>query len=297
MRVIFFGTLGEFSRVTFTALLDGGLDVCGVMTPVIGFTDYDSIAPLVPLHQSPLPIVNPFTENSIVHAAWERQIPVYEVSRLYAPLTLATLSFLQPDVACVACFQKRIPNALLKLPRFGFLNLHPSLLPHYRGPHPLFWIFRNGEADTGVTVHFMDDGFDTGDIVTQAPLDLPDGISGNDADRLCAALSAQLMIEAIRALERGVMRRTKQPEEGSYYSAPTNDDFKIETDWPARRAFNFMRGTWEWGCPYPIVIDGERFALKRALSFTIDRRLDRAFLRSGDEIEIQFNPGVLRAQI
>ncbi len=297
MRVIYLGTLGEFSRVPFVALLEAGIDVCGVIVLAAPSTDLESIAPLTPFHQSPLPIVNPFIGRSLIHLAWERQIPVYEVKRLRAPMTLSAISFLQPDVACVACFRKRIPAAVLRLPRFGFLNLHPSLLPHYRGPHPLFWMFRNGEVHTGVTIHFMDEELDTGDIVLQAPLDFPDGVSGEEADRLCATLGGRLMVDVIRALKEGTVERRRQPADGTHYPSPGADDFKIELSWTARRAFNFMCGTREWGCPYPIEIGAERFALRQAIACSIDQRLDRPFSLFGDEIAIQFNPGVLRAKL
>jgi methionyl-tRNA formyltransferase len=297
MRVICFGTLGEFSRTPFVALLEAGIDVCGVVVPATPSSVLESIAPLMPFHQSPLPIVNPFAEHSLVHLAWERQIPVYEVKGLTAPKTLATISFLQPDVACSVCFPKRIPAAVLRLPRFGFLNLHPSLLPHYRGPYPLFWMFRNGEAQTGVTIHFMDEEFDTGDIVVQAPLDFPDGISGDEADRLCATLGGQLMVDVIHALERSPVLRRQQPADGSYYPSPRDDDFSLGPSWPARRAFNFMRATREWGHRYPIEIGSERFALRQALAFSIDGQLDQPYVLSGDELAIQFTPGVLRAKL
>lgn len=297
MRIVYFGTVSEFSRAALSVLLDHGLDVCGVIVPAARSDDRPSIAPLVPLNHSPLPILNPFADDTIIQLAWARHIPVYEVSRLAAPKTLSALSFLQPDIACVACFPKRIPASVLRLPRFGFLNLHPSLLPHYRGPYPLFWMFRNGETNTGVTIHFMDECFDSGDIVAQAPIDLPDGVSGEEADRLCATLGGQLLVEVIESLGRGTLMRRKQPDGGSYYPAPTNDDFEIDRSWPARRAFNFMRGTSEWGRAYPIEIDAERWALRRAVAYTVDERLNRAYVLSGDEIAIQFNPGVLRAKV
>ena len=297
MRSVYFGTVSEFSRAALSVLLDHGLDVCGVIVPAARLDDRPSIAPLVPRNHSPLPIVNPFADDTIIQLAWAWHIPVYEVSRLATPQTSNALSFLQPDVACAACFPKRIPPSVLRLPRFGFLNLHPSLLPHYRGPYPLFWIFRNGETHAGVTIHFMDEGFDTGDIAAQALIDFPDGVSGKEADRLCATLGGQLMVEVIESLERGTLMQRKQSDGGSYYPAPTNDDFEINRSWPARRVFNFMRGTSEWSHPYPIEIDAERWMLRRAVAFDVDERLDRDYVLSGDEIAIQFNPGVLRAKL
>ncbi|MGH2592148.1 MAG: methionyl-tRNA formyltransferase, partial [Anaerolineae bacterium] len=247
--------------------------------------------------RSQLPIINPYLEHNIVHLAWERDIAVFEVSRPDHSETLAVLSALRPDVACVACFSQRIPASMLALPTLGFLNLHPSLLPAYRGPAPLFWTFRSGDSTTGVTIHFMDEGLDTGDIALQAPLDLPDGISGAEADRLCAALGGRLMVEAVQALERGTLSRRKQPDGGSYDPSPSPSDFTISTTWPARRAFNFMRGTAEWGQPYIVEVDGKRLVLKSAVSYAANEALREPIVRSGSEVWIQFTPGVLRARI
>ncbi len=299
LRVLYFGMTGEFSRAPLMALLDADMDVCGVVIP--GTRSDSGSAPIREAAPEPrrsqLPIVDPYLEPNIVGIAWQRGIPVFEVSRPGHPDTLATLADLRPDVACVACFSQRIPASMLALPAFGFLNLHPSLLPAYRGPQPLFWTFRSGEDATGVTIHFMDEGLDTGDIAAQAPIDLPDGISGAEAEWLCATLGGRLMVDVIQSLQRGTLSRSPQPEGGSYYPAPSPEDFTLSTAWPARRAFNFMRGTAEWGRPYPIEIDGERLALKSAVGYSAGETLEKPIVRAGSEVWIQFKPGVLQAQI
>ena len=296
MRVLYFGMTGEFSIAPLAALLAASVEVSGVAVPADG-SDRVPIAELKPgTRQSDLPIVNPFVEHNIVHVAWERSIPVFEVSRLKHPDTLSAVSMLKPDVACVACFSKRMPAALLALPEHGFLNLHPSRLPMYRGPNPLFWFFRDGGGSTGVTIHFMDEGLDTGDIAAQAPIALPDGISRVEADRRCATLGGRLLVEVVQALERGTLSRRKQPEDGSYYPLPTPDDFRIDTSWPARRAFNFMRGAAEWRQPYRVEIGAERLTLESALAFSPDAVLGQAYIRSGDTVRIQFASGVLEAR-
>ena len=79
-----------------------------------------------------------------------------------------TIQRIAPEVAVAACFPWRLPHAARETPRLGILNVHPSLLPAGRGPEPVFWTLRRGERMTGVTVHRMDAGFDTGPIVAQA---------------------------------------------------------------------------------------------------------------------------------
>lgn len=280
--------------VSLHALLGAGVQVRGIV--VAGQQPATPIARLAPDRPaSPIPIAMPYLARDIVHVAWERDIPAFAVGRPPDGATLAALAGLRADAACVACFPRRIPAPLLELPALGFLNLHPSLLPAYRGPAPLFWAFRDGERAIGVTVHFMDEQFDTGDIALQAPLELPDGISGAEADRACASLGGRLLVEALRGLQRGTLARRRQPDGGSYYSWPTADDFTLDLAWTARRAFNFMRGTAEWGRPYPVEAGGARLELAAALSYTEVGVLGAAYERSGRDVRIQFAAGVLHA--
>lgn len=296
LRVVYVGMPGAFSLAPLAALLRAGIDVAGVVVPAA----QPGCAPIArltaPPPRSSLPIANPYMTRGILHMAWEHGIAAFEVGRPGDPATRAALAELRPDVACVACFPWRIPAALLALPPLGFLNLHPSLLPAYRGPEPLFWAFRDGEHTTGMTIHLMDEGLDTGDIVAQVPLDLPDGISGAEAERLCAALGARLLVETLDALGRGTAKRRKQPSGGTYYGRPSQDDFTLDTGWPARRAFNFMRGTAEWGQPYVVEAGGARLALRAALAYAPDGTIGQPFVRMEDEMLVQFTPGVVRAR-
>ena len=296
MRVIFFGTHCDFSLAPLRILLEAGHEVCAVVVPARQVLADQPLAPLSPIASPTIPLAATAEDPTIVSLAWEQHIPVYQAGQLAAPELIAAVTQLQADVACVACFPKRIPTALLAAPRLGFLNVHPSLLPAYRGPQPLFWMFRQGDRRFGVTIHFMDEQWDTGDIVTQARADLPDGVSGEEANQVLAQYGGELLVEVLRALPRGVV--TRQPQTGgSYYSVPQAADFTIEATWSARRAFNFMRGTAEWGHPYPIDLAAQRFALRQAHFYAADEVLGAPYQLLDDQIDVQFTPGVLRAQL
>jgi len=297
MRAIFFGTLCAFSTAPLRLLIEAGHELLAVVIPSEQTVSGRPIAPLSLPQLAPLPIVAATAAPSIVSIAWEHQIPVYQVNRLAATETLDTLGRLQAEIACVACFPKRFPAALLKMPRWGFLNIHPSLLPHYRGPYPLFWILRHGDRRFGVTVHFMDEQLDTGEIAAQAEVDLPDGISGEEADSTLSEYGAELLLDVLRQLEQGQLTRRAQPAGGAYFPAPQASDFVIDTAWPAQRAFNFMRGTDDWQRSYPIEAAGQRLRLKQALFYSSHEILDQPYRLLGDQIDIQFSPGVLRALI
>jgi methionyl-tRNA formyltransferase len=297
MRVIYFGTRCTFSVAPLRILLEADCDVAAVIIPTDQSLSGYPIVPLSPTNQTPIPLIAAASEPSIIALAWERQLPIYQVSRLAAPETIEALTSLQPDVVCVACFPKRLPTALLHLPRWGCLNVHPSLLPQYRGPYPLFWMLRHGDRNFGVTVHDMDEHFDTGDIATQAEVELPDGVSSEEADTLLSEYGGECLVEVLSTIGTGTPARQPQPQGGSYFPAPQDQDFVIESTWSARRAFNFMRGTNEWSQLYPIELGEQRFYLKQALFYAADEILDQPYRLFGDQIDLQFSPGVLRALI
>ncbi|MBX3055298.1 MAG: hypothetical protein KF770_02400 [Anaerolineae bacterium] len=317
VRVLFFGMTGMLSRIPLAILLNGGVNVCGVAVPASvlppyilpkhgrhpltptplrgnyesGIRNYEEGRPLT--SSPPHPIIIP----GILELAAQHQLPVYPVGRLKEAETMEMLTAVAPDLICVSCFNQIFPPPLLALPRLGCLNVHPSRLPHFRGPSPLFWVFHEGQPETAVTVHFMDAGIDTGDIALQAHLTLPDGISGAQTEQMAAERGGRLLLEAIRQLADGRLPRHPQSESGSYHPIPTADDFRLDVNWPARRAFNFMCGTAEWARPYPIGVAGHELVLRTAVSFDPDQVLPLPLLWHGRTVSIQFNPGVLVATV
>ena len=108
------------------------------------------------------------------------------------------------------------------MPRLGFLNLHPSLLPAYRGPRPVYWQLRH-QAPTGVTVHYMDEGLDTGDVAAQRPVALPPGLSEAQAERRLMLVGLDLLRGILAELAQGIVRRRPQPPGGSTYGFPPEE--------------------------------------------------------------------------
>lgn len=265
-RVIFLGMQSNFSHPSLRALLAAGIEVCAVVVPS---TNGDPAAPalrrlaaqgrrrvLLPVNQSSL-------HTSVQHLAWERNLPLWEVCRMDDPAVRELFSSYQPDVMCVACFSRHIPRAILAIPRLGCLNVHPSLLPDNRGPEPLFWTFRLGCERSGVSIHLMNEGLDTGDIVAQEAIELPEGISYAELEAQTAELGGTLLVEAVKALYCGHAQRVPQNEsQGHYYPYPSNqngrEDFVIRPEqWDARHVYNFICGVKDWGEPLLLVADAE----------------------------------------
>lgn len=298
MRVLFFGMTGQFSVPPLETLLGADVDVCGVVVPAAQVEAGQPPRRLEPpvAAVSDLPLVEPYIERTIIHLAWSGHVPVWEINTPADPFTLALLADFKPDIIAVACFPYIFPSELLQLPRHGCLNLHPSLLPAYRGPEPLFWIARHDERVTGVTLHFLDTGVDSGDIVAQSRFDRPDGLPGAALEQRCAAEGATLLLRAVQQLQHGPLAGHPQNEaKAGYFPRPGRDDFVIPTTWPARRAFNFLRGAEGW--PLVIATGDAQFSIRVAISYSIKHTLNQPYLILGDELWMQFEPGVLRAKI
>ena len=266
MRVLFLGLQGDFTRIVLERLLAAGAEPCALILSGPRLRPLPAPPP-APTDDFGLPLLDSFVEPSALHLAWQRAIPVYESGPTAAPGLTDVVRALAADVACVACFDRLIPPALLALPRHGFLNVHPSLLPAFRGPEPIFWQVRQGVNPVGVTVHWMDAGLDTGDIAAQTAVELTDGLSVEQAERLCAGAGGDLLAAVLADLAGGRAARRAQPAGGSYQPAPGEADFAFDTGWSARRAFNFMRGTAGWGLPYRVTGPGGSWLLTRALAW------------------------------
>ncbi len=242
MKLIFLGMNGAFSVPPFRALLSAGLKPAALVIPApVGmgrqFGRLEFPPPRSTMAGGGL---------NLLELAARHEIPIYEVGSLKNDRALEWVRTAGKDLLVTACFPRLLPPEWLDAPRLGALNLHPSLLPAYRGPQPLFWQFRAGEQDTGVSLHFMDAGADTGDIVAQARVHFQDGIGEPEAERLTGEAGAGLLLEALDEPER--MPRRPQPEAGaSRQPEPSRQDLRIPSTWSARRAFNFMRGAQAWG--------------------------------------------------
>ncbi|KAA3656641.1 MAG: hypothetical protein DWQ04_30530 [Chloroflexi bacterium] len=294
---------GVLSRLPLAVLLQAGVDVVGVVVPANRVPPFllegngRFPTPITPV-QPPQPTTNLFQQDSSISTlelAAQHQIPAFGVRHLQAEATLNSLRALSPDVICVSCFPQKLPPVLLQLPRLGCLNLHPSLLPHFRGPAPLFWTFQRGVSETGVTIHWMDEAFDTGDIALQKPLTLPDGISNQEAEQLLAKVGGDLMVDALQRLANNNLPRKPQPAGFAADPLPRDADFELNLNWSARRAFNFMRGTGGWKRPYVITINNQLIKLQVAIDFQPHQILSHPIATNGNQVIIQLNPGVLFA--
>jgi methionyl-tRNA formyltransferase len=199
------------------------------------------------------------------------------------------------DIIAVACFPWRLPDALLQSTRLGALNVHPSLLPRHRGPAPLFWTFRHGDEQMGVTVHEMTRRFDAGPIVEQSALAMPFGIEGADLETGLAELGGSLLARAIERRTRGDLAACKQDERlATTEGFPNPVDLEVRADQSGRFAYAFTRGVASLGFTPIIRVDSvnERFFVASATFWKPGARQKELIIRKNDSLSIQFVDGI-----
>jgi methionyl-tRNA formyltransferase len=175
------------------------------------------------------------------------KLPVLQPERARSEEFLEELRALQPDLIVVAAYGQILPANILTLPRFGCLNVHTSLLPRYRGAAPIQWAILNGDAETGVTIMKMDEGLDTGAIITQATTPIhPEDNAETLHDRL-ARMGAELLVQTIPEYVAGKLPSRPQPIEGvSHAPKIKKQDGHIDWNQPARAIWNRVRGLVPW---------------------------------------------------
>jgi methionyl-tRNA formyltransferase len=174
-------------------------------------------------------------------------LPVLQPERARDEKFIAELRELKPDLVVIVAYGQILPLAILDLPRHGCLNIHPSLLPKFRGPAPIQWAIANADAETGVTLMRIDAGLDTGDIVAQRRTPIrPEDDSATLHDRL-AQLGAELLVQTIPDYVAGKIQPVPQPAEGASYAAKIKkEDGRIDWNQPAQTIWNRLRAFTPW---------------------------------------------------
>lgn len=149
------------------------------------------------------------------------------------------------DVICVVTMNQLLKPEVFTVPPLGAINVHPSLLPQYRGPNPLFWQYYYGDLQAGVTVHQIDAGADTGDILQQASFDIPLGASLKSQMPHYQRLTNNLLTQALRDLRGGFAEPKAQPEQEGLVTAPRLKPAEGQIDWQGwslERTWHVLRG-------------------------------------------------------
>ncbi len=248
MRVVFMGT-PDFSVGTLKALAVAGHEIAGVVSQP----------------DKPKGRGKNLQPTPVKEAAMELGLPVYQPKKVRDPEFLEVLKELNPEVIVVVAFGQLIPKSILELAPYGCINVHASLLPKYRGAAPIQWAVIDGEPETGVTIMRMDEGLDTGDMISKVTVPVSaDETGGSLFDKLSEA-GAKLLVETLPSLEAGTAVFEKQPEESSTAYAGMIKKSMGDLDWnrPAEELERLIRGLNPWPSAYT-KLDGKTLKIWKA---------------------------------
>jgi len=185
--------------------------------------------------------------RSCADLAAEHGVPVYFDES--SESARSKIGALNPSIIYSFSYRHLIPETVLELAPLGAYNLHPSLLPSYRGRAPVNWVLVNGERETGITLHHMVARADAGDIVGQRAVAIDDSDNALTLYRKLVPLCVELITELHPQIVAGTAPRRKMDiARGSYFGRRRPEDGRIDWRWPARRIFNLVRAVTH---PYP----------------------------------------------
>jgi methionyl-tRNA formyltransferase len=278
LRIVFFGTPG-FAVPSLRALLASRHTVVGVVTQP----------------DRPRGRGQRVSDPPVKQAASEHHVPVLQPDRLRDPAITTAIADWAPDLGVVAAYGKLIPDELLRLPRFGMINVHASLLPKYRGAAPIHRAVIDGAPETGVTIMRVVTALDAGAMFakTRRPIG-PDETSA-DVEHDLARLGATLLTGVIDEIVAGTAHEEPQDERLSTYAPRiTRDEGLIDWACPAAALHNRVRGLYPWTHAYTFLEGGRLIVLKsRVLAETTSDAPGTVVAAGRDAIEVATGEGRL----
>lgn len=248
MRILFMGT-SEFAVPALKGLISHKFELIGVVTQPDRPSGRGKR-----LNPPPVKVV-----------ATERNIPVYQPERVRKPDSVRTLKRLAPDVIVVAAFGQLLPQTVLDIPPCGTINLHPSLLPKYRGAAPIQWALINGETETGVTLMLLDAGEDTGDIISAARVPIRNEDTAFTLTEQLAQLGANQLVQCLSNMSNTEPPSAVPQNSAAATHAPRLTKKTGQIDWnqAATTIHNLVRGTAVWPGAYTFFREKLRLKIVR----------------------------------
>ena len=225
-NIMFMGT-PEISAICLDRLIKDGHGICAVISR----------------EDKPRGRGNVMTPTPTKALALLHSIPTYTPSTLRDEGFAALLDEIKPDLIVVVAYGKILPPSVINYPKHGCINLHVSLLPKYRGAAPMQRAIMDGEGETGVTVMYMDEGLDTGDIISVSKFPIGDEDDFEAIHDRSAEIGSALLSSTITDMENGNITRTKQDDTlATYAKKVEREDAKIDLSLPAQKLDCIIRG-------------------------------------------------------
>lgn len=208
MRIVFFGT-GEIGIPTLRALLNSEHEVVAVVTQpdkAVGREQCIEAAPIKRALESGAPSSRAIT------------FPIFQPARIKEPEAIEHIRGFAPDVIVVAAYGQILPRDMLGIPRLGCLNLHASLLPRWRGAAPIQAAIAAGDQETGITMMYMAEGLDTGDILLQRRVEILSTDTGGSLHDRLAEIGPEASLQALQLVAAGNAPRVPQDNTRATYA-------------------------------------------------------------------------------
>lgn len=241
MKIVFMGT-PDFAVETLNEIVNAGHEVALVVTQP----------------DKPKGRGNKMQFPPVKERALELGLSVEQPVKVKEEGFIQKLEEIAPDIIVVVAFGQLLTESILKLPKYGCVNVHASLLPRLRGAAPIQWSVIDGDKESGVTIQFMEKGLDTGDVIAKTVLTLDEKETGGSLyDKLMYA-GAKLLVETLPKIEQGAVVREKQDDSKSTYAKRLDKklgklDFSTQT---AEEMERLIRGLNPWPSAY-ISLDGK----------------------------------------
>ncbi len=275
-KIIVIG-MPDMMNVCLARLIEAGFNIIGFIPP---------------------PQSNPTFRGAVQYAS-SLKVPVYTYNKSpNEPEFVEKIASLGADIGIITSFDKKLSRELLATTADGFINCHPSILPHYRGANPYFHIIARGETKTGITLHFADENFDTGDIIHQRETLVEKNETTGTLFNRCNYIIADSLIEVLKHYEAtGKIERVKQPQ-GQFICAPkVPSNIIINLDQNIEEIERLIRAT----NPFYNAMLFFRGIMFRIISSQIRKEthghIYGQIIKTGEGIEIAMNGGFLTPAI
>jgi methionyl-tRNA formyltransferase len=213
LKIVFMGT-SNFAIPSMAKIIDSQHEIVGVVTQ-----------PDRPRGRGKKVMSSPVKDLALEH-----NLDIFQPARIRDENSIDTLRNWDADIIVVVSYGQIIPAEILDSPRLGCINVHASLLPHYRGAAPIQRAIMAGDTVSGVTTMFMNEGLDTGDIILQMPVDIDEDMDKGELECILAQVGADLLIDTIAILASGSCPRRKQDNHRSSYASMLSREDE-EIDW------------------------------------------------------------------
>ncbi len=227
MKILFMGT-PDFARESLEKLYNSKHEIVGVVT-----------TPDRPAGRGMKLLMSPVKEFAL-----ENNLLLFQPEKIANNEEFKNeIRNLNPDIVCVVSYGKILPKSFLKIPKYECINVHPSILPKYRGSAPIQWSILNGDKETGVTIMYLNEKMDEGDIILQEKVEIDENETTGELWNRLSKIGARMLEEAVDKIENGTANRIKQSEE--YSIAPMLEKEMSKINWNEKNSLeikNLVRG-------------------------------------------------------